>query len=165
MRELTFETFLKQYLKDVSGANSLSIHKLSDLSKKNKRIVDPLILHCLLNNKMNILFKYLDAEERTKLDILTKDNYLDNRFSNYSFIKIYQSYQRKKNTVTYDNEIKSMIREKILTIMKEKKITNYRVYKDLNANPGNVNDYLKNNNVNKVSLAMAKRIYNYCLSY
>ena len=165
MRELTFKTFLEQYLRDVSGQKTLSIHKLVELSNYNKRIVDALILYCALNNKIEILKKYIDLKEFHSLENINKDNYLNNQFSNYSFIKIYQSYLRKKNTVTYDNEIKSMIREKILTIMKEKKITNYRVYKDLNANPGNINDYLKNNNVSKVSLAMAKRIYNYCLSY
>ena len=62
MRKLSFHGFLKQYLLDLSGQNSLSIHKLSRLSKKNYRLVNPLLLYCLLENKLNIYYKYFWAE-------------------------------------------------------------------------------------------------------
>ena len=160
MRQLTFKTFLKQYLADVSGRKSLSIHKLANLSKKNIRIVDPLILYCLLDNKLNTLSKYLSIE----ISGLTQENFLDEQFSIYSFQKIYQSYLRKNKINEFDNETKSLIRINILISMKEKKISNYRIYTDLKANPGNVNDYLKNGNAKKVSLKLVKDIYNYCQS-
>ena len=160
MRQLTFKTFLKQYLADVSGRKSLSIHKLANLSKKNIRIVDPLILYCLLDNKLNTLSKYLSIE----ISDLTQENFLDEQFSNYSFQKIYQSYLRKNKINEFDNETKSLIRVNILISMKEKKISNYRIYTDLKVNPGNVNDYLKNGNAKKVSLKLVKDIYNYCQS-
>ena len=98
------------------------------------------------------------------MDDLTKDNYLSDKFSNYSFGKIYQSYLRKTKTNEYDDETKALIRINILNSMKEKGISNYRIYTDLKANPGNVNDYLKNGNVKKVSLKLVKDIYRYCQS-
>ena len=165
MRKLSFETFLKRYLWDVSGKKTLSIHSLAELSKNNVRVFDSLILYCVLNNKKNVLLKYIDLEKNPELKNLNKDNYLDDMFSNYSFSKIHDSYLKKSNEVEYDNQIKSMIRKNILTMMKEKGITNYRIYKDLNANAGNINDYLKNNNTKKVSLKMVNKIFNYCLFF
>ena len=164
MRKLTFKTYLKQYLVDVSGQRSLNIHKLAALSKKNVRIVDPLILHCVLNNKTNVLFKHLDITKYPLVLALTKNNYLDKDFNIFEFRKIHQSYLRKANAIEYDNETKSLIRMNILKMMKEKQISNDRIYKDLKANPGNVNDYLKNNNSKKVSLKLVKQIYRYCES-
>jgi len=115
MRKLSFHGFLKQYLLDLSGQNSLSIHKLSRLSKKNYRLVDPLLLYCLLENKLNIYYKYF--EQNQNLVLLTKENFLDEAYSNYSFQKIYQSYLRRINTYEYDLQTKSLIRDNIIKMM------------------------------------------------
>ena len=101
MRSLTFDKFIKQYLMDVSGQPSFSIHKLARLSKKNVRIVDPLILYCVFEDKMDIYQKYLTIDQN--LASLNKDNYLDNRYSDYGFQKIYQSYTRKSNLINENN--------------------------------------------------------------
>ena len=148
---------------DVSGQPSFSIHKLARLSKKNVRIVDPLILYCVFEDKMDIYQKYLTLDQN--LVSLNKDNYLDNRYSDYGFQKIYQSYKRKSNSHEYDLQTKTLIRNNIIKMMDDKNITKYRVYKDLNLNPGNVNDYLTNGNSKKVSLELVKKIYNYCRNY
>ena len=50
-------------------------------------------------------------------------------------------------------------------MMDDKKITKYRVYRDLSLNPGNINDYLTNGNSKKVSMNVVKKIYNYCRNY
>ena len=164
MRKLSFETFLKNYLSDVSGKKSVSIHYMSELSKDNVRVIDPLVLYCLYKNKMNIFFKYFKDDKYSDLKSLTKSNYLDASYSHYSFQKIRQSYERKASTPLYDNQTKSLIRDNIIKIMREKNISNYRVYTDLKLNPGNVNDYLTNGNSNKVSLELVKKIYNYCVT-
>ena len=163
MRKITFNAFLKQYLLDLSGQTSLSIHKLSRLSKKNYRLMDPLLIYCLLENKMDIYYKYFDHNQ--DLDGLTKDNYLDDKYADYSFQKIHQSYLRRLNVNEYDLQTKTLIRDNILKMMNDKKISKYRVYTDLSLNPGNVNDYLANGNSKKVSLDLVKKIYNYCSNY
>lgn len=163
MRKLSFHGFLKQYLLDLSDQNSLSIHKLSRLSKKNYRLVDPLLLYCLLENKLNIYYKYF--EQNQNLVLLTKENFLDEAYSNYSFQKIYQSYLRRINTYEYDLQTKSLIRDNIIKMMDNKKISKYRIYTDLSLNPGNINDYLTNGNSKKVSLDLVKKIFNYCSNY
>lgn len=163
MRKLTFNTFLKQYILDLSGQASLSIHKLSRLAKKNYRLADPLLLYCLLEDKMDVYCKY--SKLTPDLKQLTKDNYLDDKYDSYSFQKINQSYLRRVNAHEYDIGTKSLIRNNILKMMGDKKITKYRIYTDLSLNPGNINDYLSNGNSKKVSLDLVKKIYNYCSNY
>ena len=165
MRKITFETFLKQYIEDVSGEKTLNIHKLIKLSKSNHRIITSLVLYCLFKNKMHILFKYIDRDRYPMLNELTIDNYLDDKFIlYYDFQKVHTSYRRRRNRIIYDDDIKSLVRVNILKMMKEKEITAYRLCIDLNINYGNVNDYLKNNHTRKVSLKLVKEIYNYCLA-
>ena len=97
----------------------------------------------------------------TTLPSLNKDNFLSETYRDYDFVKLWDGYQHKINLINYDNDIKEKIRDNVIVIMKEKNISKYRVYKDLNLNHGNVNDYLKNGNCEKVSLSIAKKIFNY----
>ena len=164
MREITFETFLEQYLADISGQQTLNIHKLAKLSAKNHRITSPLVLYCLFRNKMDLLLKYINTNINPLLDELTKDNYLNDKYANhYSFKKIENSYRRRVDYYKNCNITKSLARANILALMREKRISTYRICKDLQVNPGNVNDYLKNDNPRKVSLKLVQEIYNYCL--
>ena len=135
------------------------------LSKSNIRIISPLILYCLFNKKINLLLRYLGKDKYKEIMSLSVDNYLDEKYSKYDFQKIYQSFIRRTNLYNYDNQTKSLIRENILSMMKTKKISKYRIYTDLNLNAGNINDFLTNNHQQKVSLKTVKKIYGYCLNY
>ena len=46
-------------------------------------------------------------------------------------------------------------------LQKEKNISNYRIYKDLELNPGNINAYLKHGDPSKLSLATARKTLDY----
>ena len=49
MRKLTFEGFLKQYVAELSGVQTASVHKLADCLNENPRLKEPLFLYaCLL---------------------------------------------------------------------------------------------------------------------
>ena len=60
MRKLTFEGFLKQYVAELSGVQTASVHKLADCLSKNPRLKEPLFLYALafniaiFKNKANI---------------------------------------------------------------------------------------------------------------
>ncbi|MBO4682415.1 MAG: hypothetical protein J5618_00975, partial [Bacilli bacterium] len=142
-----------------------NIHKLADASKKNIRIRDCLILYCALSNTQRILNKFTNNKYSDVLNKLDEYNFLSDDFSDFEFKKIYTSYQHKIKVIEYSDITKEKAHENIIRIMSEKGITNYRVYKDLKLNPGNINDYLTNNNVKKVSLDTVKRIYNYVSSF
>ena len=161
MRQLLFKNYLKEYIKDLSGHNTLSIHELVKAYKRNYRLFDSLVLYCALNGKKDLFNKYTKNQYADLLLSLNENNFLDNKYRDYDFSKIWDSYQHRINIVSYDKDTKKKIRSNIIKLMNEKNITNYRVYKDLELNPGNINDYLTNGNVDKVSLDLVKRIYNY----
>ena len=167
MRKQQFVNFLKDYLQDISGLKTCNIHKLAKEMKKNYRIRDSLILYCALSgdSRRALLNRFTNNKYKEVMNNLNRDNFLNDEFKEYEFRKIWNSYQNKIKVVEYDNYIKENARLTILKSMKEKGITNYRVYKDLNLNPGNINDYLTNNNVKKVSVATVKAIANYVYTY
>ena len=161
MRELGFKGYLEQYLKEISVDDSLSVSRLVKKAKKNYRILDSLILYCALTNKKELFNKYSKNKYLSLVNSLTADNFLSDAYQDYSFSKIWDSYQHRVNVVEYDNVIKGKIRINILKIMKQKDITNYRVYTDLKLNPGNINAFLTNADTSKASLDLVKKIYNY----
>ena len=165
MRQQQFINFLKEYLQDVSGMPTANIHKLADASKKNIRIRDCLILYCALSNTQRILNKFTNNKYKDDLDRLNEYNFLSEEFSDYEFKKIYTSYQHKIKVVEYDDITKNKIHDNIVRTMNEKGISNYRIYKDLKLNPGNINDFLTNKNIKKVSMNTVLKIFDYVHEY
>lgn len=157
MNQITFNNYLKDYLRMVSQKHTLSVHTLFKHSKKNVRIIDPLILYCVYNNKTDVLNKYT-KEYMHLYERILNCNYDFSEFDDFYFEKIYDSYLHTINRVNYDKDIKAKIREQILALQKEKNVSNYHIYNSLNLNHGNINAFLKNNDTSKLSLETAKRI-------
>ncbi|MCQ2795237.1 MAG: hypothetical protein MJ214_03430 [Bacilli bacterium] len=164
MNKILFANYLKKYLFLVSNKKTTSISYLFNASKNNTRIIDPLILYCVFNNKTNLLNKHTD--KYINLYNKIKDaNYHFEGFKDFDFVKIYDSFLHESNRINYDNDTKLKMRDNILNIKKDKKISNYRIYTDLKLNPGNVNSFIKNKDVSKISLDTTKRIVNYLYNY
>ncbi len=161
MRQLEFNGYLKWYIADISGQSSFNIHRLVKLTEKNYRLFDSLMLYCCLNNKKDIFNKYTKNKYENLVKHISKDTFLSKKYNEYDFQKIWEGYQHQLKRVEYDNNIKDKIRNNTIKVMEEKGITKYRIYTDLNLNGGNINDYLTNGNVSKVSLETAKKIYYY----
>lgn len=162
---MTIKGFVEKYLQDLSGQKTLSIHKLASIANGDVRMKNVLILYCCLNNKEKVLVKYLNLSQEEKSALLSPENHIKNQFDKLEFEKIYKSYDRYINKKEFDNEIKNTIRLNTLEVMNKKSITKYKIYKFLNLNPGNINDYLTNGNVDKVSLSTSKKIYQFCIGY
>ena len=58
MRKLTFEGFLKQYVAELSGVQTASIHRLADCLSENPRLKEPLFLYALAYDKVDLLLRY-----------------------------------------------------------------------------------------------------------
>ena len=71
---------------------------------------------------------------------------------------IYENYLNQKNTKRNNDKLKALMQKKIVEVQTEKGITNYRIYKALNLNPGNVNAFLKNADTSKVGLDTVRNI-------
>ena len=58
MRKLTFEGFLKQYVAELAGVQTASVHKLADCLNENPRLKEPLFLYALAFDKVDLLLRY-----------------------------------------------------------------------------------------------------------
>lgn len=163
MRQLTLLGFLSEYVKSLSECNSLNIHKLiNEVYDGNYRLREPLFLYCHYSGKSDILLKYLndaDIEEYTFVVTLLKNNQTDDLPND--FVKVLNSYRRKIGMKDNDDNIKRLMLDKIIMLKEQKKVTNYHIYKALNINAGNFNDFVKNRKLNRLSLDKSREVYNY----
>ena len=175
MRKLTFEGFLKQYVAELSGIQTASIHKLADCLQDTPRLKEPLYLYALAFDKVDRLLRYT-----VNSAVAAEYEQLSNRYSltqmlllleNQSlelpegYLKVWRSYCSVRDAVLADNDTKELIHRRVVELQQKKKLTNYRLYTDLKLNPGNVNAWLKHNDSSKMSLDCARQIYKRAKSY
>ena len=175
MRKLTFEGFLKQYVAELSGVQTASVHKLADCMAENPRLKEPLFLYARAFDKVDLLLRYTANSA-----VAAEYEQLSNRYSlaqmlllleNQShelpegYLKVWRSYCSVRDAALADNDTKELIHRRVLELQQKKKLTNYRLYTDLKLNPGNVNAWLKHNDSSKMSLDCARQIYKYAKNY
>jgi len=75
--------------------------------------------------------------------------------------KVYKSYLSVRDKKKNENQTKALMRGKILRLQNEAGVSDYRIYKDLNLNQGNLHAYLKHGDCSKVSLDTARKTVDY----
>ena len=78
---------------------------------------------------------------------------------------IYDNFVYMRDRNHKEDSIKALMHAKIVERQSQKGITNYRVYKALNLNPGNINAYLKNCDTSKVSLDTVRNVLAFVNAY
>lgn len=169
MRALTFAGFLTYYIRTLSAENTTNIDRLTrEAATTNARLREPLLLYAFWTDKQASLQRCakiygLDTYFGTLLSC-SKDEIasavLDGSLP-VAYQKVWNSFLRRKDRYLADNETKALMRLKVIALQKEKNISNYRIYTDLNLNPGNLNAWLKHGNYEKVSLKTARRVLRY----
>ena len=161
MRELSFKGYLQQQLCELSNYDSKSLYKFAGLAESNARLKNTLCLYLnyyvseKLKKQLCKKFPYL-IEECDRLNgVAVEDLALSEHKT------IYENYLNYKNRKQNDDKIKLLMQKRIIEVQEEKGITNYRIYKTLNLNPGNVNAFLKNGDTGKVGLDTIRRILTY----
>jgi hypothetical protein len=174
LRELTFNGFLSQYVRVLSRDDTLKLYKLAaEAAEVNPRLREPLLLYALSVNKtavllratkhpqlheeyVRVLLRLASNTERAGLNPESCSHMLPERYR-----KVYRSYLSVRDRKEHDKHTKSLLYQRIKKIQVKKQVSNYRVYKDLQLNPGNVNAFLKHGDVSKVSLTTARRMLEY----
>jgi len=175
MRELTFAGFLSRYVRQLSMSGTNSISKLArEAAMDNYRLREPLLLYALFTDNRALLQKSINNNAQkeqydTILDQYSKTQMLQALKGNdpalpAEYQKVWRSYLAQKNRMETDAQTKELIRQRILSMQQQKGVSNYRIYKTLGLNPGNINDWLKNGAGEKVSLATARRAFEYVQS-
>ena len=142
---------------------------------KYPRLKEPLFLYALAFNKVELLLRYTanstiaaEYEQLSNLYSLEQMLVLLEKQSSElpeGYLKVWRSYCSVRDAALADNDTKELIHRRVLELQQKKKLTNYRLYKDLKLNPGNVNAWLKHNDSSKMSLDCARQIYKYAKSY
>lgn len=172
MRELTFKGYLLSQLQELSGFNSTSLYTFSQFACNNVRLKDVLSLYLVMYTEENLRskllkkFDYLNSSCE-KLKGLNDDNvgtYLKND-SLSEYTTVYNNFLHQRNHKEQEDRLKTMMYKRISEVKQAKCVTNYRIYKELNLNPGNVNAFLKNEDTSKVSLDTARKILAFVNDY
>ncbi len=172
MRELTFVGFLSRYVRELSMSGTNSISKLArEAATDNCRLREPLLLYTLFTDNRALLQKSINNDAQKKqynaiFDQYSKAHMLQALKENdpalpAEYRKVWRSYLARKNRKETDAQTKELLRQRILSMQKEKGVSNYRIYKTLGLNPGNINDWLKNGAGEKVSLSTARKTFEY----
>ena len=176
MRDLTFVGFLSRYVRDLSMSGTNSVSKLSsEAAGENLRLREPVLLYALFSGKEASLLRRAEGTALEELYSSVLDRYSKEQMLHAfltsdpklpsSYHKVWRSYIAQKNRKDTDAQTKELIRQRILAMQADKGVSNYRIYKELDLNPGNINDWLKNGAGEKVSLATARRAFEYVNSY
>lgn len=167
MRELTFKSYLMRQMGELTGLKSSSLYRFAALSENNARLKDVLCLYLSLyvegklRNQLTKKYPYLSTSCRALVGKTPEQ--FDDSLSEYK--TIYENYQNLVNKKINEDTIKLMLQKKIVEIQKKDGISNYRIYKTLNLNPGNVNAFLKNSDVSKLGLNTVRKILEFVKSF
>ena len=176
MRQLTFKGYLHQYVRTLSNAKTNGLYQLAyEAATNNPRLREPLLLYALFSNKEEVLLKaikdnklyleytyYLEKYNAQTMEqaLINCDNTLPERLT-----RVYQSYLVIRNKVQNENHTKLLMHNRILKLQKEKRVSTYRIFTDLNLNHGNVNAFLKHGDCSKLSLAKVRSTLEYLESF
>lgn len=149
-----------------------SLYSFSKLAENNFRLKDALCLYLMmftdknLKNKLLKKYDYLN-DGCEKLSGITDNNvekYVSEKeLSEYK--TIYDNYLYRLNKHNNETKIKNLMYKKICEVKQQKCITNYRIYKELNLNAGNVNSFLKYGNTDKLSVETVRKVLAFINEY
>ncbi|MCL2655036.1 MAG: transcriptional regulator [Coriobacteriia bacterium] len=169
MRKLSFKGFLARYLQELSGQNSLRLsHLARQAESENPRLREPLLLYAAVTGATHALLAALqDGKLKTEYSYLLTLGNLENLLRNDDnrlperYRKVYRSYQSVRDRQNADDHTKQLMWRKVRGLQEKKRVSNYRVYTDLQLNPGNANAFLKHGDTSKLSLNTAREMLRY----
>ncbi len=172
MRHLTFKSFLANYLKDLSETHSCAPSRLVRELDSNCRLVEPLCLYmtyvCDETQRRSICAKtpVVGREFRDRgflhYNNCDMERFLDAEMDEVDpYRKCWASYVSERDKKLTEMNTKELMVKKIRSLQSLRGVTNYRIYKDLGLNPGNVNAFLTHGDCSKVSLSTARMILRY----
>lgn len=170
MRKLTLKGFVESYVEELSYSRTTSINKLVVELEINPRLREPLIMHGILSGMPNSVSRRnpeFFQEYITISEIIQEETAIElyQEYLPLKYKKIISAYENRLNKIINDNETKLLMRERIRQIQQQKQITNYRIYTDLNLNPGNVNCFLKHGIADKLALETVRTIWGYVRNF
>jgi hypothetical protein len=166
MRPLTFSGFLKSYVRALAGESTLSLKALAKRSESEPRLVEPLLLWAVAGDRSAQMARLLDEREDLQQELRTLANLKrrgrleaalesEDPALRPEYAKVWRSYVVRRDAHLRDAQLKLEARRRVLELESGKRVTRYRMAKDLGLNPGNLHAFLAQGNVTKLSLDRA----------
>lgn len=172
MRRLTFKGYLRSYVRYLSGENTLALRRLAALVETNRRLTEPLLLWVVKEGREKELAELLKTDGSLLADLrllakLEKAGQLeavltsaDSRLSP-RYLKAWHSYKTRRDAHKRDRTLKLEARRRALDLEAKKKVTRYRMAKDLGLNGGNLHAFLAQGNPDHLSLQRVHGLLRY----
>jgi hypothetical protein len=175
MRRPNFIGWVSRELKYLSGEDTLNLRRLTWLAQTSvPRLRERVVLYAIATNRTEKLRGYIyDEALLSELGVVeeTLQNCDFNRINNADlngiperYTKAIKSYHAAYNKITVRNNSKQMRWKKTVLLQKMKCISNADIYHDLGLDAGNINAYLKNGDIDRVSLSTATDIMNHLIA-
>lgn len=172
MRALTFAGYLKSYVPYLAGTNSLAISCLLKRTTSEPRVTEPLLLMATVTGRSSELARRLQdtpelLNELQLLERLMQAGELETALETENprlreeYTKAWRSYVVRRDAPQRDARLKQLARERALALEATRKVTRYRMAKDLGLNPGNLHAFLTQGKVDKLSLDRAYGLVEY----
>lgn len=165
----TFKGFLKEYCRELSGLDTMSLRRLVDAIENNVRLVEPLFALAASQGKAGYLARISDGkwfhDDYEKLaESLGRHGSIEALLSSEDaperYASVYEAFLAQGDILAADRRINGLMRPKIIAALARNGLTRYRLCKDLGLNPGNVYAYLAGDDA-KVSRRTAQRMLGY----
>lgn len=171
MRKLTLRGYLAKYLRTLSETETLDVAILAkEAAFASPRLKEPLFLYAILSGKSDRLIHHLPAvqlmhefDTLRALDPADLEQALSSKtvILPEEYMKVFRSFESVRNRINHDRHTTSLMWRKITRLKADRHITNYRIYKDLHLNHGNLNRFLKHGDYSAVSLETARKVLQY----
>ena len=171
MRPLTLKGFLESYVKYLSGEKTVDLPRLVSLLPSEPRLAEPLVLWAAVTGRSDRLTAALEGDplvqEVRLVEQLAADGRLEDVLTSADprlrpeYAKAWRSYAARRDAPARDARLKLEARERVLALETEKKVSRYRMAKDLGLNPGNLNAFLVQGNPRKLGLDKAYELVRY----
>lgn len=169
MRKLSLRTYNVYELKKIDIDHTLKImNMLEDVEGRNPRLLAPLATFLYLGNYkempvgprlekvvQDMFKKYPVVSEANALKYLK--NCEDDEISRYYYAYVSENMRRDQN------ELKNKLRDDIKIYQKRKNLSNYKICKLTNTDPGNFHSFYELNRNDKLSVKKLRAILNTCI--
>jgi hypothetical protein len=172
MRPLTFAGYLGASVSRLSGEDTLDPARLVSAVRRRPRLSAPLVLWAVETGRVDRFAGLLadDPRLRTELDTVHRlwaegglERALDQSPTPLrpEYAKAWHSYVARRDARQRDARLKMVARERALDLEARKRVSRYRLAKDLGLNPGNLHAFLTQGNAAKLSLKKAVALVKY----
>lgn len=163
MKELTFSSYLKNYVKELSTDNTLDITVLLSECKDNSNLKSALVLYCVLCDKMTTLNNILRRNPELAFPIgetnfTEKDLKAKKTTINPDYVEIYKNYLAMKKEGVVSHERKEDLRKQILRLNKKRNLSMRKLSVIAGVDSSNFNTFMKNKEYSKVSTERLEKV-------